>query len=701
MRLNPFRGSVSTFSKGARHVARDMISRAEAARDLREFRQAAFLFGEAAALLPHRADLHVQAGHMFKEAGDWSLAERHYRTAVEKMPADADLALQLGHFFKVGGRLAEAINSYRRALELKPNWDEPRRELAAIEAAGLRDPAAGSDFAIELEPGLLAPSRALGRELHTLNLAPELAPRPVTDGLRDYCRSIEIRQLGRRERTHWGIYQTLRGVEAIQGFCVSDKPISTLSLLLNHRLVYRGGVRGGYPLPHDASQRFLKYVFNIWIDLSDFVAGRYELEYHATDIDNHSITRAEWIVIGPPLDLPALPESDSNVPRPDPSDPRSLDEQINARPSMVRPARRALFKEPPRTILVQRPDVLGDLVVSVPALKRLRELFPEAHFVGLVSKANRDLAVTLGFFDELIETDLSFNHWEQRRVVTLENQAALANQLARYEFDLAIDLCAAGESRLLLPLSGAPVLVGFRCGELPGMTIEVTGSSNDPWNGHDMVPHTNKALALVEWLGAMIRSDDNIVQRTLDRNLLADVGLSGSARYVVLHAGGRWDFSQWPHYPALAELFLERTDLTVLLLANDPTLIDRIPQAVAGSDRFQFVARRLDFDALDALVSFATLFIGDDSGVKHLAALRGTQVIGIQNARNNWAEWGHENEGYIITRQLPCAGCQIQHYPESLDCGRDFTCITRITPHEVLAAAVALLQNGKVAQHGR
>jgi ADP-heptose:LPS heptosyltransferase len=159
----------------------------------------------------------------------------------------------------------------------------------------------------------------------------------------------------------------------------------------------------------------------------------------------------------------------------------------------------------------------------------------------------------------------------------------------------------------------------------------------------------------------------------------------------VLHAGGRWDFSQWPHYPALVDLLLERTELTIVLLANDPGLLDRVSPAAAASARFLFLARRLEFDVLDALVSFASLFIGDDSGVKHLAALRGTKVIGIQNARNNWAEWGHENEGYIVTRRLPCAGCQIQHYPESLDCGRDFVCITGIRPEEVMDAASGLL----------
>jgi ADP-heptose:LPS heptosyltransferase len=198
-----------------------------------------------------------------------------------------------------------------------------------------------------------------------------------------------------------------------------------------------------------------------------------------------------------------------------------------------------------------------------------------------------------------------------------------------------------------------------------------------------------------QWLGAMMRTEDNIVRRPLDRALIADLEIPETADYIVLHAGGRWDFSQWPHYPALVDLLLAKTDLTVVLLANDGKLLDRISPEVAASDRFRFVARRLNFDSLDALVSLAAVFVGDDSGVKHLAALRGTKVIGIQNARNNWAEWGHENEGYIMTRKLPCAGCQIQHYPESLDCGRDFICITGIKPEEVLETVQRLIEGDR------
>jgi ADP-heptose:LPS heptosyltransferase len=360
---------------------------------------------------------------------------------------------------------------------------------------------------------------------------------------------------------------------------------------------------------------------------------------------------------------------------------------------MVRPARRALLSTPPKTVLIQRVDALGDLVVAVPALRRLRQLLAGARMVGLLSRANVDFARTLGLFDEIIVADLVYDPWERRRVVPMETQKKILAEFARYSFDMAIDMSTSSESRLLLPLSRAPVLVGYSTDRFPNLTVEVAGAARDPYNNIENVPHSNHALGLVEWLAAMLRDELNLVPRDdLTREPLGSFGLGANDKFVVLHAGGRWPFTRWPHYFELAEMLIGRTDLRIILLTNDAAAVETLPPALAGNDRFQVSNRRLSFDELDALVTYCDLFVGDDSGVKHLASVRGAKVIGIQNARNNWSEWGQENGGYIVTRKVPCAGCLIQNYPESDECGREFVCITGIRPEEIFDASMRLLQ---------
>ena len=68
--------------------------------------------------------------------------------------------------------------------------------------------------------------------------------------------------------------------------------------------------------------------------------------------------------------------------------------------------------------------------------------------------------------------------------------------------------------------------------------------------------------------------------------------------------------------------------------------------------------------------------------------------MSVQTARNNWVEWGQDSSGCIITRRVPCAGCLIQNDQEAQECGREFVCLTAITPDEVFGA-VQQLTSGK------
>ena len=109
-----------------------MRQRADAARDNREYAKAAWLYEKVLSYTPNDAAIHVQCGHMLKEAGELERAEQHYNKARVLMPNDPDLALQFGHFYKVAGRLGEAELSYRRAAELMPGAVEPANELTGL-----------------------------------------------------------------------------------------------------------------------------------------------------------------------------------------------------------------------------------------------------------------------------------------------------------------------------------------------------------------------------------------------------------------------------------------------------------------------------------------------------------------------------------------------------------------------------------------
>ena len=657
-------------------VAQIWVDRADEARRHGDFAEAHRLYCVALDCSPcNRSSIHMQAGHMAKEGREYEKAERHYNHALESLPDDPELALQLGHFYKTVYRLDEALTEYRRAAQLAPDWDEPKREVAALEGRWLAPeivyPLVDADPRIVAD---LLPQQIMSREVSALD-------------------EINLYHFGRRtEWTRWGMLSVFSGVEAIRGACYSREPLREIVLVLAGRTMVHENINI-VPL---AESGLLKAVFNIWVDFSSVLPGAHRFEIVLIALSGRAIRREMPILIEESVAPETGMVSDCFI-----SSERlgsgDLTSDIRALPSVVRPARRR-YLEPPERVVVLRTDQLGDMIVSIPALRRLRELFSTARITGLLTEANADFARTLGVFDEIIIVEFPDDFDRRQRTMAKSTQQALRAELEPYRFDLAIDLATSHMSRGLLRLTGAKVRFGFDERSWPWMEGGISGSIRDPMNGLEAAPQSGRILAMIERIATLVGPPVDVLPRSdLDRTRLAGIGLPIGIRYVVLHGGARVKFSRWPHFLSLARRLLDETPLTVVLLTDDAAVRATLPLSLQDNERFILLDRRIDFDTLDALLSFANLFIGNDSGPKHLASLRGTPTLGIHCARVNWSEWAQEHGGLVISRRVPCAGCAIFHDAE--DCGKDHACIGDIKVEEVFRAGLSLLRSDPGRAH--
>jgi ADP-heptose:LPS heptosyltransferase/tetratricopeptide (TPR) repeat protein len=591
------------------------------------------------------------------------------------------------------GAFAEAESYLEKALWLDPGSEHARERLEWLRAGDHGRFADRGGFGSSPDRRRLRAERraspapeALADEVHWLEIArsggivaAELAPRPPPQkGWRPED-GLHLRGLGRqRELSVWGECPVFRGVDVVRGFYVADRPMREVSVRLGGRVLARSAP-SVHPVEDDDRGR-LKSVFNLWLSSCAFAPGRYELELQVADGDGVVHTYRDHVLVAAAVSEDEAASSDAVVDPPS-GDAFLLEAAINARPSQVRPARRVLMASSMQRVLVLRVDQLGDLVASIPALVRLRELLPQAQITGLVTSANGDLARSLGLFDDVVVIEFPSDPIERRRVMPIDRQLALRAQLHARRFDLAIDLADASPSRHLLRLSGAKRLVGMDGQTYGFLDNAFTARARDPFNGSEDVSASTKMLALVEALGTTMTSPGVTLRRgDLPPSRLHDYGVTERS-YVVLHTGARLQFSRWPHYPKLARLVLERTELAVILISEGPALMAGLRPDVLEHERFRLIDQALPFDALDLLLHHCAAFVGNDSGPKHLASLRGSEVVSLHCARNNWNEWGQDAQGVIISRRVPCAGCQIRDYPD--ECGKDFVCLTAITPEEV------------------
>ncbi len=688
-RPNPARGATPKEpAELDRRVQRELLRLADEARDSKQYLVAAELYERALRAVAPNVDflLLLQCGHMYKEARSFPEAKARYLEALSLEPRNAEVLIELGHFFKVVGRYEDAEHYYQEALIARPDWSDPEDELRRLRTS----------VELRREKARLERLDQVGRlareELDEFDgrIDPDLFPKTRDELCTDHPDAFVFKRNGIHQRTQWGVGQTVRGVDSLRGYIVSATPYLYIEIFLDGQLIYKSDLVVAPQRQEKSNPEIKKYVYNAWIDFSDVPLGPHELVFRAVNVRGDAREGIDWrrerIIIAEPLKADTFVDSDGVIPPLDKASPLSVVEQINARPSIVHRASTRSFPGKIENVAVIRPDQLGDMVVSVPALLRLREILPNARITGLLSPANEPLARSLGIFDDIILLDFPDDPHQRQRVMDGKGQAELARQLAPYKFDVAICFPIVGSNNLL-PLTGAPILIAHG-GERRSLNLNM--STQDPKTGNDMMVHSARTRALIETLALWLDSGAKVVRRKdLDRSLLTSLGLAEDADYIVLHSGSRIKFTQWPYFTDLAAEIHDKLGVTVVFIAESDALKSKLPQAALDSGAIIYLSDTLPFDRFEALLSFCSVFVGNDSGPKHLAALRGAQVVSIHSSRIGWNEWGQEQTGVVISRQVPCAGCSLHHEPE--ECAQGVACIMKITAQEVFREVKTLL----------
>jgi ADP-heptose:LPS heptosyltransferase len=153
---------------------------------------------------------------------------------------------------------------------------------------------------------------------------------------------------------------------------------------------------------------------------------------------------------------------------------------------------------------------------------------------------------------------------------------------------------------------------------------------------------------------------------------------------------------QWPtsHYRDLIEIIWRMHRLPVIITGT------RAQRALANSlvrgfpsDRVINACGSLCWDDLVAAVDSAAYVVANNSGVAHLAAMRGRWTLCIFSASHAYNEWMPRGEHVVVvTRPLPCSPCDLG----TELCPNDVACMTDLQPdevfwrfHEVYSDAVA------------
>ncbi len=353
-------------------------------------------------------------------------------------------------------------------------------------------------------------------------------------------------------------------------------------------------------------------------------------------------------------------------------------------------------------ILVVKLDHIGDFVTALPAMRRLKKLFPHAHLTVLAGPASRAFIALEPSIDEFIP--FAFFHARSQlgeRELNADDYQELAQQLRPHRFDLAVDLRKHPSTRDVLKYTGARFLAGFdHLGQYPNLDIALDWDGDrtlQPKRSHVV----DDLIGLVDAIAHATENDRAIIHPAPAPMPLRDMPDEVAALFVrpvvAIHAGAGNITKQWPtrHFSALIDLLIERHDVNILLIGgpDEVGIVDTLLEAGLYPDRMATMAGRTKLADLPRLLMNCVLYIGNDSGPKHIAGAIGIATIGIHSGVVDPVEWGPIGVNAVaLRRNMTCSPCYLAN---AEDCPRALACLRFLEPNLVYEEADLMLISAK------
>lgn len=333
-----------------------------------------------------------------------------------------------------------------------------------------------------------------------------------------------------------------------------------------------------------------------------------------------------------------------------------------------------------RRILIRSTNWIGDAVMTTPAVRSIRQCFPEAEITLLALPWVADVFRASPRVDRILPYERNGRH------AGLRGKFVLAAELKRERFDAAILLQNAFEAAFITLLAGIPVRAGYtsdgrglllthgvkRTAEIKVVhqvhyyqeMVRGLGCESGPDDLELVVPPEGDAWA-ADFLGAEIPAGGKII------------GLNPGASYGPA--------KRWPadKFSALAARLQEFSDIVLLVFGTDadrPAATEVI-SACGDRCRVRDLTGRTSLAQAMGLISRCHAFVTNDSGLMHVAAALDTPTVAIFGSTNPVTTGPFSSRATVVRTDLACSPCLETHCPK-----KHFQCMEDIAVADVFHA---------------
>ena len=304
-----------------------------------------------------------------------------------------------------------------------------------------------------------------------------------------------------------------------------------------------------------------------------------------------------------------------------------------------------------RKILLVRLRSIGDTVLATPSVFALKRFLPN---------------VTVDILVEDWVAPLLNNHPHLDNVIVLERgglmkRARVARELRAGNYDVVYNLHGGTTATFLTRATGARHRVGFKSYQYAQLHNHQAPSPLLLW-GQQKTHSVEQQLALLGWTGVPVtdrpRTQLGIPSEANEKvkQLLAQAALT-DRKIALIHPAAAFATKQWAteHFARVAEFLSDRGLAPVAIAApNERPLLEKL----CSEASVKITTLNLSLPEVTALAAHSQLFVGNDSGIAHIAAAAGTPAVVIFGSSNiaHWRPW-NTAPAEVVFEEMPCQPC--------------------------------------------
>ena len=334
-----------------------------------------------------------------------------------------------------------------------------------------------------------------------------------------------------------------------------------------------------------------------------------------------------------------------------------------------------------RSMLVIHQGALGDFILALPTLETLRMAFPQAKSVLMGFPRILELVDQRFYADEILSID------QKGMASFFVRGGSMDRNLSQFfsTFDLLVVFGKDGEGILINNLKQVCQGRILHINPFPQWTERI-----------HLTDHLLKELHKYGFSISVTNPKLYLTSKDKDwgKSFFRVKGLSDEERsnVIVLHPGSGSKKKVWPLERFLDLVrYLQRHSGSRILIVLGPAESAEVQKAFEGIEwdmgsAAPLLAKGLSLLGLASVMEGCRLFIGNDSGITHMAAALGLPTVALFGPTEHkiWAPRGEKV--VVVRREISCSPCSQEKFVQC----QDLECLKGIEIEDVLKALVTL-----------